>query len=432
MDPSPELPLLLTEILNLSLLTPSVKLLQLTMFQLTQHLLPVPLQETNQDGVQDIQLFQLQLRDQLTGLNHPLTDPSPELPLLLTEILNLSLLTLLLKSLQLPTFHLTQFLLPVPLQETNQDGVQDTHHFQFQSKDQSTGPNHPPLDPLLDHLLLLTETHNHSLLTPSLKSLQLPTSQLTQNSPLVPLQEISQDGDLDIHQFQFQSKDQSTGLNHLLTDPSLDHLLLPMEILNHSLLTPSVKSPQLTTSHLTQHLPLVPLQVTNQDGDLDIQLFQLQSKDQLTLLNHPQTDPSPELTLLLMEILNPSSLTLSVKSLQPPTFHLTQDSPLVPLQVTNQDGDLDIQLSQNQLLDQLTGLNHLPLDQSLDHSLPLTEILNLSSLLELPQIMLNGQNHYQLELPMTHNQDLEHHTEVTMPLKLMLNLLVEFQSDSEE
>jgi hypothetical protein len=40
------------------------------MFQLTQFLLPVPLQEVNQDGDPDIQLSQPKLLPQSTGLFH--------------------------------------------------------------------------------------------------------------------------------------------------------------------------------------------------------------------------------------------------------------------------------------------------------------------------------------------------------------------------
>lgn len=122
----------------------------------------------------------------------------------------------------------------------------------------------------------------------------------------------------------------------------------------------------------------MPLQEINQDGDQDIHQFQLLLSDQLTLNNHQLMELLLELILPLMVIPNPSSPTLSVKLLQLVMFHLTQNLLLVLLQVTNQDGDLDIQKSQLLLFHQLTGPSHPLLDLLLDHLLLPTEILNPS------------------------------------------------------
>merc|ERR1719263_1430979 len=70
-------------------------------------------------------------------------------------------------------------------------------------------------------------------------------------------------------------------------------------------------------------------------------------------------------------------------------FHLTQNLPLVPPQVTNQDGDLDIQKSQPLLFHQLTGLSHPLLDLLPDHLPSPTEILNHSSELHLCKLVQN-------------------------------------------
>ena len=79
------------------------------------------------------------------------------------EIPNPSSLILSLKPLQLTMFQKIQSLLPELLQETSQDGDQDTQSSQLQFYHQSTGLFHPPTDLLPDLLPLLTETLNLSL-----------------------------------------------------------------------------------------------------------------------------------------------------------------------------------------------------------------------------------------------------------------------------
>ena len=106
------------------LLLPS-RLLQLLTFQLIQSSLPELLQETNQDGDQDIQSSQLQYRPQSTGLFHQpklkqdhLEDP--------TVILNHS--SPLSQQLELPqTTHLSQLIqLPELESQPPQDSVLHT------------------------------------------------------------------------------------------------------------------------------------------------------------------------------------------------------------------------------------------------------------------------------------------------------------------
>jgi hypothetical protein len=174
----------------------------------------------------------------------------------------------------------------------------------------------------------------------------------------VPLQETNQDGDQDIHQFQLLLLDQLTLNNHPLMELLLELILPLMVIPNPSSLTLSVKLPQLVMFHLIQYSLLVLLQETNQDGDLDIQLFQPLLFHQLTGLNHPLLDLLPDHLLSPMEIPNHSMLILSDKLPQQVTFHLTQYLLLVPLQETNQDGDQDIQEFQPLLFHQPTGLSH--------------------------------------------------------------------------
>ena len=132
---------------------------------------------------------------------------------------------------------------------------------------------------------------------------------------------------------------------------------------------------------------LVLPQVTNQDGDLDIQSFQHQSFHQLTGLFHPPTDLSLDHLLLPTEILNHSLPNHSLKLPQLIMFQRIQNSQPEPLQETSQDGDQDTQLSQLQFYHQSTGLFHPPTDLLLDHLPLLTETLNLSLHPELPQII---------------------------------------------
>ena len=110
---------------NLSLLELSLRSLQLPTYQPTQSLPLVPLQETNQDGDQDIQSSQLQYRPQSTGLFHQpklkqdhLEDP--------TVILNHS--SPLSQQLELPqTTHLSQLIqLPELESQPPQDSVLHT------------------------------------------------------------------------------------------------------------------------------------------------------------------------------------------------------------------------------------------------------------------------------------------------------------------
>ena len=274
---------------------------------------------------------------------------------------------------------------PVPLQETNQDGDQDIQSSQLQSSHQSTGPSHPPTDPSLDHSPLPMETLNHSLPNHSLKLLQITMFQKIQDSLLEPLQETSQDGDLDIQSFQLQFFHQSTLLFHPPTDHLLEQTLPLTEILNPSFLNNSLKLPQITMFQKIQDSPPVPLQETNQDGDQDIQSSQLQSSHQSTGPSHPPTDPSLDHSPLPMETLNHSLPNHSLKLLQLIMFHLIQNLPPEPLQEISQDGDPDIQSFQLQSSHQSTMLFHPLMDHLQDHLPQPTETPNLSLPLELPQ-----------------------------------------------
>ena len=96
-------------------------------------------------------------------------------------------------------------------------------------------------------------TPNLSLPSNSLKLLQPVTFQLTQLLPPVPLQETSQDGDLDIQKLLHHQLHQSTGLSHQPNQPDQDHSEAPMVTPNLSLLLPQiiqfsqlVKLPELT------------------------------------------------------------------------------------------------------------------------------------------------------------------------------------------
>jgi hypothetical protein len=109
------------------------------MFQPTQFLLPVLLQEVNQDGDPDIQSSQLKLLPQSTGLFQPLPANQEKDSVHAMVTLHHSSLTPSLKLLQTPTSQLTQFLLPVPLQEVNQDGDPDIQSSQLKLLPQSTG-----------------------------------------------------------------------------------------------------------------------------------------------------------------------------------------------------------------------------------------------------------------------------------------------------
>jgi len=88
---------------------------------------------------------------------------------------------------------------------------------------------------------------------------------------------------------------------------------------------------------------------------------------------------------------------------------LTQHSPPEPLQVTSQDGDLDIQKLLPHQHHQSTGLSHQLNQPDQVHSEVLTEILNHSLLL--PQIIQFSQLIKPLELTlMDQFQDSENHT----------------------
>jgi len=308
--------------------------------------------EPDQDGEINIQHHQFKSFFQKTGLFHPPTERMLDLLLNKMVILNHSLLVNksdLVKLLQLEMSQQTQISLPEPQQEISQDGDQDIQSSQQQRLFQKTRLCHPLTESLPVHLLLPTVILNHSLLNLSLMLPQPPTSQLTQHSLPVQLQEISQDGDLDIQSSQQQRLFQKTRLCHPLTENLPVHLLLPTVILNHSLpeiMLDLVKLPQPQTSQLTQHLLPVPLQETSQDGDLDIQKSQHQLFFHKIRLCHLQTERLPDHLLLLTVILNPSLLVImsdSVKSLQPPTSQQTQLLPPVLLQAISQDGDQDIQ-----------------------------------------------------------------------------------------
>jgi len=236
--------------------------------------------EPDQDGEINIQHHQFKSFFQKTGLFHPPTERMLDLLLNKMVILNHSLpvnKSDLVKLLQLEMSQQTQISLPEPQQEISQDGDQDIQSSQQQRLFQKTRLCHPLTENLPVHLLLPTVILNHSLPEIMLDLVKLPqpqTSQLTQHLLPVPLQETSQDGDLDIQKSQHQLFFQKIRLCHLQTERLPDHLLLLTVILNPSLLvimSDSVKSLQPPTSQQTQLLPPVLLQAISQDGDQDIQ-----------------------------------------------------------------------------------------------------------------------------------------------------------------
>jgi hypothetical protein len=334
-------------------------------------------------------------------------------------------------------FQLIQSSPPVPNQETSQDGDPDIQKSLLQLLDQLTMLSHLPSQQCQVHLEAPMVTPNPSSRINRLDSLKLPQPvmfQLTQSSPPVPLQETSQDGDLDIQKLLLQLPNQSTMLSHPPSQPCQVHSVAPTEILNLSLLKEKnqefnqeillplshLKLPDglLLTQTPTPHNPSSKSQEFSQV--ISLPLSHLKSPDGLLQTQTPtQHNPSSKsqvfsqvISPLLSHLKSPDGLLLT------PTTH----NPSSKSQEFNQV--ISLPLFHHKLPD---GLLLTPTTQA-------TGILFLKNQEESPQTTQNSQKNQPLEhQSQTVEQDSVNHIEDTTLFNKepTLKELVESPSDSE-